>query len=66
AMPRLAGIPAALIHGRYDVSGPPDVAWQLHKVWPGSHLVLLDDAGHGGGSFPNEITAALNSFRDRR
>jgi proline iminopeptidase len=45
------------------VSGPPDIAWQLHKAWPGSRLVLLDDAGHGGGSFPNEITAALNLTR---
>jgi proline iminopeptidase len=64
AMPRLAGIPAALIHGRYDVSGPPDIAWQLHRAWPDSRLELLDDAGHGGGSFPNHITAALDSFRD--
>ncbi len=63
-MPRLAEIPATLIHGRYDVSGPADVAWQLHRAWPGSRLVLLDDAGHGGGSFPAQITAALNSFRD--
>ena len=61
-MPRLAGIPATLVHGRYDVSGPPDVAWQLHQAWPGSRLVLLDDAGHGGGSFPAEITAALDGY----
>ncbi len=25
----LAGIPAVLLHGRLDLSGPPDVAWQL-------------------------------------
>jgi proline iminopeptidase len=62
AMPRLAGIPATLIHGRYDVSGPADVAWQLHRAWPGSRLVILDDAGHGGGGFPGEIVAALDHF----
>jgi proline iminopeptidase len=64
AMPRLSGIPAVLIHGRYDVSGPPDVAWRLHRAWPGSRLELLDDAGHGGGSFSDRVTAALNGFRE--
>ncbi|MCZ2402040.1 prolyl aminopeptidase [Paenarthrobacter sp. Z7-10] len=62
AMPRLAGIPAALVHGRYDISGPPETAWQLHRAWPGSRLVVLDDAGHGGGTFPNEIASALDGF----
>jgi proline iminopeptidase len=62
-MDRLAGIPAVLVHGRYDVSGPLDTAWQLHRVWPDSRLVVLDDAGHGGGSFTSELVAALNSFR---
>ena len=59
-MPRLTGIPAILIHGRYDVSGPPEVAWQLHNAWPGSELILLEDAGHGGGSFSGQVTAALD------
>ena len=63
-MSRLAGIPAVLIHGRYDVSGPLDTAWALHQAWPGSRLVVLDDAGHGGGDFPGQMTAALDSFRD--
>ncbi len=62
-MPRLADIPAVLIHGRYDVSGPLDTAWELHKAWPGSRLVVLDDAGHGGGSFSDEMVTALDSFR---
>jgi proline iminopeptidase len=62
-MDRLAGIPAVLVHGRYDVSGPLDTAWQLHRAWPGSRLVVLDDAGHGGGSFTSELVGALNSFR---
>lgn len=61
-MDRLDAIPAVLIHGRYDVSGPLDTAWQLHRAWPGSRLVVLDDAGHGGGSFTSELVAALDSF----
>lgn len=62
-MDRLTGIPAVLIHGRYDISGPVDTAWQLSRAWPSSRLVVLDDAGHGGGSFTSEIITALDTFR---
>jgi proline iminopeptidase len=46
---RLSGIPGVLIHGRLDLSSPPDIAWELSRRWPGSELMLLDDAGHGSG-----------------
>ncbi|ASR36966.1 prolyl aminopeptidase [Prauserella marina] len=59
---RLHGIPAVLIHGRYDVSGPLDTAWVLHRAWPGSELVVLDDTGHRGGSMAAAITAATDRF----
>ncbi len=59
---RLHGIPAVLIHGRYDVSGPLDRAWALHRAWPGSELVVLDDTGHRGGSMTAAITAATDHF----
>jgi len=58
-LPRIAGIPATLIHGRYDVSSPLDTAWHLHQAWPGSALRVLGDAGHGGGSFTDEMRNAL-------
>ena len=58
---RLAGIPAVLVHGRYDVSGPLETAWRLQRAWPQSRLVILDDAGHGGGSFTAALAAALDS-----
>jgi proline iminopeptidase len=45
----LGGIPAVLVTGRMDVSGPPDVAYHLSRAWPGAELVLVDDAGHGAG-----------------
>jgi proline iminopeptidase len=38
---RIAHIPAVLIHGLHDVSGPLDTAWELHQAWPASRL-----AGH--------------------
>ncbi|WP_374727365.1 prolyl aminopeptidase [Haloactinomyces albus] len=46
---KLSGIPGVLVHGRLDVSSPPDIAWELARAWPDSELVLIDDAGHGAG-----------------
>ena len=37
---RLAGIPGVLTHGRLDMSGPVDTAWQLARAWPGAELAL--------------------------
>lgn len=45
---RLAGIPGAIIHGRYDVCTPMQNAWDLHKVWPQATLHIIEDAGHTG------------------
>lgn len=61
-MDRLAEIPAILVHGRYDISGPLDTAWAIHRRWPGSELVVLDGAGHGGSGFNEAIVEALNSL----
>lgn len=61
---RLLGIPAVLVHGRLDVSGPLGTAWRLHRAWPGSELVVLEDAGHGGASMTGAMTDALDRFRD--
>jgi proline iminopeptidase len=58
-MPTLAGIPAVLVHGRYDISSPLDTAWRIHRAWPGSELVIVDDAGHGGASFLEILTSAI-------
>lgn len=60
---KLAAIPAVLVHGRLDVSGPPDVAWQLSRAWRDSQLVLLDAAGHGANE-PG-MTEILTSLRLR-
>ncbi len=43
---RLAGIPGVIVQGRYDVATPPVTAWQLHKAWPESRLIIVPDAGH--------------------
>ncbi|PWW65666.1 prolyl aminopeptidase [Actinokineospora spheciospongiae] len=43
---KLAGIPAVLIHGRVDLAGPLETAWELVKNWPDAELVVLEDSGH--------------------
>jgi proline iminopeptidase len=61
--PSLDGIPGVLINGRYDVSGPLDIAWRLSQRWTTSQLRVIEDAGHGGGdSFTAAVTGALTQF----
>ncbi len=50
----LAGIPGVLIHGRLDVSGPLDTAWELARTWPDAELVAVRDAGHQGSDTTRE------------
>jgi proline iminopeptidase len=64
---RLAGIPAVLIHGRLDVSGPLITPWQLARNWPGSELVVIDEAGHDARDprMSEAIVAATDRFAGR-
>jgi proline iminopeptidase len=59
---RLAGIPGVLVHGRLDLSSPLDVPSQLHRRWPGSDLVVVDEGRHSGGHGMRE---ALRAATDR-
>lgn len=59
---RLAGIPGVLVHGRLDVSSPLDIAWNVRRAWPGSELVVVEDAGHGGDAFLGPVVAATDRF----
>lgn len=55
-------IPAALIHGRRDVSGPAITAWRLHRLWPASRLHVVESEGHGGPQSMIQMRIALDSF----
>jgi proline iminopeptidase len=56
----LNGIPGVLIDGRYDVSSPLETAWRLSQSWSTARLIVIDDAGHGGGeTFGPAIVDAL-------
>ncbi|HEY1618284.1 MAG TPA: alpha/beta fold hydrolase [Streptosporangiaceae bacterium] len=43
---RLAGIPGMMAHGRLDMNGPLEGAWELAKAWPDAELLVAEDAGH--------------------
>lgn len=62
---RLAGIPAVLVQGRYDVVTPMMTAWALHKAWPGSNLEIVPDAGHTATEpgIVHAFIAATDRFR---
>lgn len=63
---RLNGIPGALVHGRSDVSTPPDTAWHLAQVWADAELRLVDDAGHGGrGAVADVLIEVTDRFAGR-
>jgi proline iminopeptidase len=43
---RIAQVPGVIVQGRYDVVCPARSAYDLHKRWPASRLVMVGDAGH--------------------
>jgi pimeloyl-ACP methyl ester carboxylesterase len=51
-----------LIHGRFDGSSPLDVPWSIANAWPGSELIVVDDAGHWLG-LGDAMLAAVDGFR---
>jgi proline iminopeptidase len=53
------------VHGRYDVVCPIQTAWELHKAWPASKLVISPSAGHSAYEAENAaaLVEATDSFR---
>jgi proline iminopeptidase len=45
-VPKIAHLPGVIVQGRYDVVCPAASAWELHKRWTRSKLVIVPDAGH--------------------
>ncbi|MGY1603666.1 prolyl aminopeptidase [Geodermatophilus sp. SYSU D00815] len=61
---RLAGIPGLLSHGRRDISGPLDTAWELSLRWPDAELVVVEE-GHGGPGMTDAVVAFTDRFAGR-
>ncbi|MBZ5761029.1 MULTISPECIES: prolyl aminopeptidase [Rhizobium] len=65
-MDSIQHIPAVLIHGRRDFSGPLVTAWRLHQAWPNSRLLIIEQEGHGGPMSRKEMRLALDAFASSR
>jgi proline iminopeptidase len=63
---RLASIPGVLIHGRLDLGGPVQTAWELSHAWPGAELVVVEETGHtGSAAMEKALIGALNRFAEK-
>jgi proline iminopeptidase len=59
---RLAGVPGVVIQGTLDLGNLLGTPWLLTAAWPGSELIFIDDAGHGGNA---ALDSAIVSVTDR-
>ncbi|MCJ8169578.1 prolyl aminopeptidase [Atopomonas sediminilitoris] len=66
-MHKISHLPGIIVHGRYDMVCPLDNAWDLHKRWPNSELVIVRDAGHAAGepSIADALVRATNEMARR-
>jgi proline iminopeptidase len=58
----VSGIPGVLIHGRLDLGGPADTAWQLAQAWPGAELYFVGTGHQGGAEMTDRMIEATNRF----
>ena len=61
-MTTIQHIPAVLIYGRRDISGPVVTAWRLHQLWPASRMLVVESEGHGGPKAMEQMRIALDPF----
>ena len=61
---KVRGIPAILVHGRYDVLCPVETAFELSQAWPEAHLRIVPDAGHSAfePGITHELVMATDTF----
>tara|TARA_Y100000590_G_scaffold431484_1_gene546338 strand:+ start:151 stop:1101 length:951 start_codon:yes stop_codon:yes gene_type:complete len=60
---KIKNIPNVIVQGRYDVVCPMQSAWDLHKKWEKSNLIIIDTAGHS--MLEKDIQNKLIEFTDK-
>lgn len=63
-MPKIANLPAIIVHGRWDAICLPEMAYLLHHKWPNSHLWMVSDGGHSTAepSIASALAEATDAF----
>ncbi|MEW2294939.1 prolyl aminopeptidase [Streptomyces sp. NPDC006743] len=56
--PLLRGIPGTLVQGSLDLGNLLGTPWRLHRAWPDSELVIVDQAGHNAAA-PGVVDALV-------
>ncbi|MFJ9377512.1 prolyl aminopeptidase [Streptomyces sp. NPDC101455] len=66
--PLLKDIPGTLVQGSLDLGNLLGVVWRLHHVWPGSELVVVDEAGHNASApgVAEALVAATDKYARRQ
>jgi len=62
---RLAGIPGVMVQGSLDLGNLLGTAWELHRAWPGSELVVVPQAGHASDA-PGIVAALVEATDSHR
>lgn len=57
---KIKNLPCILIHGRYDVISKIKTAYDIHRNWPNSELLIIQDAGHSTAE-PGIVKALVQS-----
>ncbi len=67
-MRAIAGVPAEIVQGRYDMICPTATAFDLAEAWPAARLTLVPDAGHSAlePGIRRALVAAVERFRNGR
>jgi proline iminopeptidase len=66
-MPKIAHLPAIIIHDRWDAVDLPEAAFSLHKNWAaGSALWIIPDGSHSAydPAIAKALAAATDLFID--
>ena len=63
----LKGIPGTLVQGSLDFGNLLGIVWRLHHAWPGSELVVVDEAGYDAGApgVADALVAATDKYARR-
>ncbi len=56
-------LPCVIVQGRYDMVCPAVSAWDLHKAWPGSRLVIAPASGHSADE-PGIVSALVDATEE--
>jgi proline iminopeptidase len=56
-------LPCVIVQGRYDMVCPAVSAWDLHKAWPGSRLVIVPASGHSADE-PGIVSALVDATEE--